>query len=270
MAFLRTLRILEDIYLLFEESDFELRTNRKLRKANKDKLQIVSNANGTVTVVAPCGKSSAVYMTFDGSNVVELWPDGLRFEIDRNAAKADNRKSFHTLLTNECGLEFKNGSHSVLTEDMKLHMLPRARIIPQIFKVFWEDSFRLQMYRSNLSSVSNRFSGGILPCGQVYIIAGIENLAQSSSQATYIFTLFNGSDDVAIFHPTDLKNQDDIETWQNCHVVKLSDARQVLTEQYGVSFDSEWHMNPRRNDTLLDVNSDLPQDINQYFDSAVF
>lgn len=62
MAFLRTIEILKEINLLFEESDFELRSNKKLRKVNKYKLQPVFNVNGTVTVVASHGNGGTTYL----------------------------------------------------------------------------------------------------------------------------------------------------------------------------------------------------------------
>ena len=243
MAFLRTLDILGEINMLFEESDFELRTNKKLRKQNKDKLQICSNINGTVTVIAPRGKDRTVYMTFDGSGSVELWPNKEIFKIDTEAIPEENRKRFRSMLTSDYGLEFCNGGHQVYPVNMNLQMLPRARIIPQIFKVFNAEDFYLRMHTSNLPSSHNtdRIAGGILPDGSVSFRIGIENLESLYSDATYLYVTFDGSDNVRIGASY---------SQETCDLVAVCDARHILIEQYGVSFNREWRMNSYYSITL--------------------
>lgn len=73
MAFLRSIDILKEINLLFEERDFELRAGKKHREDHY-RLQPVFNVNGTVTVVASHTSGAATYLTFSGDGVVELWP----------------------------------------------------------------------------------------------------------------------------------------------------------------------------------------------------
>lgn len=247
MAFLRTTKILEEMNLLFEESDFELRLNKKLRKVNKYKLQPVFNINGTVTVVASHRNGSAVYITFSGDGIVELWPHQGVFLIDREKyAPAEIRKQFRDMLENEYRFEFTNGGHSALVGEIRPDMLLHPRIIPQIFKVFCAEDFKLQMRNCNVpthSSRSNRLDAHPLPDGRLGITVGIENLEHEHSYAKKVIVLFDGSSQVGICNLCDIHKLDDLTNTDKLHMVAIEDARQVLLEQYGASFDEEWRMN---------------------------
>jgi len=246
LAHLRTLRILEEINLLFEEHDFELRANKKLRQINRYKLQPVFNINGTVTVVASYGNGNAVHIAFSGNGIVDLWPHQGVFLIDREKNTPEEiRKRFRNMLETEYGFEFRNGGHSALAGETVSGMLLHPRIIPQIFKVFREEDFSLQMCHCNIliHSWSNRLNGGILTDGRVFINVGIENLADEYSYVHSVNVLFDGSDNVGIIDRCNIEKIDDLNDTGKLHMVALDDAIQVLIEQYGASFDKEWRMN---------------------------
>lgn len=247
MAFLRSTEILKEINLLFEESDFELRSNKKLRKVNQYKLQPVFNINGTVTVVASCGNANAVYITFYGNGAVELWPRQEGFLIDLEKETPEEiRKRFRNMLETKYGFAFKNGGHSALVGETGRNMLLHPRIIPQIFKVFREADFQLNMVNCNIpthSVHSSRLGTAVLPDGRLGITVGIENLKHEHSYANTIIVLFDGSDNVGICNLSEIETLDDLSNTSKLHTVPIADARQVLIEQYGVSFAEEWHMN---------------------------
>lgn len=246
-AFLRTTKILEEINLLFEEQDFELRSNKKLRKINKYKIQPVINVNGTITVVASYGDKNAVYITFYGDGVVELWPGQTAFLIDREKeTPAEIRKRFRKMLETKYGFEFANGGHSALAGETISGMLLHPRIIPQIFKVFHEDDFQLYMYNCNIPKQRcclSRLGVIPLPDGRLCITVGIENLKDEYSYANTKIVLFDGSDMVGICNLDDIKRLDNLSDTSKLHMVAIENARKVLIEQYGVSFDKEWRMN---------------------------
>lgn len=247
MAFLRSTEILKEINLLFEENDFELRSNKKLRKVNKYKLQPVFNINGTVTVVASYGDGNAAYITFYGNGVVELWPRQEAFLIDLEKETPEEiRKRFRSLLETKYKFEFKNGGHSALVGETGWNMLLHPRIIPQIFKVFREEDFQLNMYNCNIptrSSRSSRLGPVLLPDGRLGITVGIENLEHEHSYASTIIVLFDGSDKVGICDLSEIEKLDDLSDASKLHMVPIGDARQVLVEEYGASFDEKWRMN---------------------------
>lgn len=247
MAFLRSTEILKEINLLFEESDFELRCNKKLRKVNKYKLQPVFNINGTVTVVASYGGGNAVYITFYGNGVVELWPHQEGFLIDLEKETPEEiRKRFRNLLETKYKFEFKNGGHSALVGETGWNMLLHPRIISQVFKVFQEADFQLDMLNCNIpthSVRSSRLGTAVLPDGRLGITVGIENLEHEHSYANTIIVLFDGSDMVGICDLSKIEKLDDLSDAGKLHKVPIADARHVLVEQYDVSFDRKWCMN---------------------------
>lgn len=125
-------------------------------------------------------------------------------------------------------------------------MLLHPRIIPQIFKAFREEDLELLMYNCNIptrSLRSKRLGATLLPDGRLGITVGIENLEHEHSYANTIIVLFDGSDIVGICNLSDIKKLDDLNNSSNLHMVAVGDARQVLIEQYWVSFDKEWHTN---------------------------
>lgn len=246
MPFIRT-GILEEINLLFEESDFELRCNKKLRKINQYKLQPVFNINGTVTVVASYGDRNAVYISFYGNGVVELWPcqEGFLIDLEKETPE-EIRKRFRSLLETKYKFEFNNGGHSALVGETGWNMLLHPRIIPQVFKVFQEADFQLDMVNCNIptrSVRSSRLGTAVLPDGRLGITVGIENLEHEHSYANTIIVLFDGSDKVGICDLAEIEKMDDLSNAGKLHKVPIADARQVLIEQYGVSFDRKWRMN---------------------------
>lgn len=247
MAFLRTAEILKEINLVFDERDFELRSNRKLRKVNNYKLQPVFNVNGTVTVVASHTSGTATYLTFSGDGVVELWPQRGAFLIDRKKYEpTEIRRQFRSILEKEYGFEFKNGGHNALAGEVRSDMLLHPRIIPQIFQVFQESDFELRMCSSNIptrSNCANRLDAKLLPDGQLGITIGIENLGHEHSYEDTVIVLFDGSNTVGIASLSDIRCEADLNNPDKLHTVAIEDARQVLVEQYGVSFEKQWRMN---------------------------
>lgn len=159
MAFLRSIDILKEINLLFDEHDFELRAGKKRRKDHY-RLQPVFNVNGTVTLVASHISGAATYLTFSGDGVVELWPRRGAFLIDREKYEpAELRRQFRSMLEKDYDFEFKNGGRSALVKEAQPYMLLNPRIIPQIFKVFQESDFDLRMCDGNVPTQSNCSNG---------------------------------------------------------------------------------------------------------------
>ena len=201
MAFLRSIKILKEINLLFEEHDFELRAGKKRRKDHY-RLQPVFNVNGTVTVVASHISGAATYLTFSGDGVVELWPRRSAFLIDQEKYEpVEIRRQFRSMLEKDYGFEFKNGGRYALAREAQPYMLLTPRIIPQIFKVFQEEDFDLRMCDCNIptrSNCSNRLQAIPLPDGRMCITVGVENLAHEHSIAGKVIVLFDGSDTVSI------------------------------------------------------------------------
>lgn len=247
MALLRSIEILKEINLLFEEHDFELRAGKKRRKDHQYRLQPVFNVNGTVTVVASHISGAATYLTFSGDGVVELWPRRGAFLIDQEKYEpAELRRQFRSMLENDYGFEFKNGGRYALVGDAQPYMLLNPRIIPQIFKVFQEADFDLRMCDCNIPTrfnCANRLEAIPLPDGQMCITVGIENLAHKHSMAGKVIVLFDGSDTVSIGDLDDIHCMEDLRDPGKLHTVAIEQARQILVEKYGVSFDPQWHMN---------------------------
>ena len=246
MAFLRSIKILKEINLLFEEHDFELPAVKKRRKEHYS-LQPVYNVNGTVTVVASHISGAATYLTFSGDGVVELWPRRGAFLIDlEKYAPAALRRQFHSMLEKDYGFEFKNGGRYALAGDAQPYMLLNPRIIPQIFKVFQDSDFDLRMCDCNIptqSNCANRLEAIPLPDGQMCITVGVENLAHEHSIAGKVIVLFDGSNTVSIGDFDDIHCIEDLRNPGKLHMVAIEQARQILVEKYGVSFDPQWHMN---------------------------
>ena len=222
MPHLKTMRILNDIYTVFQESDFELRTNRKQREKNLDKLQICININGTVTVAAPCKRGSVLYMTFEGNGRIDLWDWRLdsSFYIERNKYSPEEiRKKFHKEMTDEYGLEFKNGEHQLHSPNWP-GMLCSAKIIPQVYKVFHEDDFSL-IRSSKLTLCPQMRFEGYVDCqeGKLTILAWIDHV-------THIRIVFDGSDTVTIAE----------YPYNDGEKIPVNEARNVLVNTYGVSF----------------------------------
>lgn len=164
MAFLRTIAILKEINLLFDDRDFELRSEKEHCRANYYKLQPVFNVNGTVTVVASHVSGAATYLTFSGDGVVELWPRRGAFLIDhKNYTPVEIRKQFRTMLEKDYGFEFKNGGRYALARDAQPYMLLNPRIIPQIFQVFQESDFDLRMCDGNTTASQMRIAIKLIP-----------------------------------------------------------------------------------------------------------
>ena len=247
MAFIRSVEILKEINTVFEPADFELRANRKPRKVNKHKLQPVFNVNGTVTVVASHISGAATYLTFSGDGVVELWPRRSAFLIDQEKYEpVEIRRQFRSMLEKDYGFEFKNGGRYALAGDAQSYMLLNPRIIPQIFKVFQESDFDLRMCDSNIptrSNCANRLEAKPLPDGRMCITVGVDNLAHEHSIAGKVIVLFDGSGTVSIGDLDDIHCIEDLRDPGKLHTVAIEQARQVLVEKYGVSFDPQWHMN---------------------------
>lgn len=247
MAFLRTIEILKEINLLFEEHDFELRSNRKLRKVNLYKLQPVFNINGTVTVVASHSNKAATYLTFSGNGAVELWPYGEVFHIDHETQEpTEIRKQFRSILEKEYHFDFKNGGHSAIPRWNHTHMLLHPRIIPQIFQVFQNADFDLKMWNCNIPTeitCSDRLNAAPLPDGRIIITIGVENLESEYSYAGKVFVLFDGSNTVNIGDREHMRCEADMNDPEKLKTVAIEDTRRVLVEQYGVSFQKHWHMN---------------------------
>lgn len=243
MPSLKTMRILNDIYTVFNESDFDLRTNRKQREKNLDKLQICININGTATVVAPCLHGNGLYMTFDGYGCVDLW-DGLRsssFYIEENDYSSKQlfiaqskysleeiRRRFHKEMTDKWGLEFKNGEHQLYSSNWP-GMLCSAKIIPQIYRVFQEDDFNLpRSSNPTRLSLNKRFDGYVDPKGKLVIQASIEH--QWARKVDHVDIIFDGSDTVTIAkYP-----------YNDGEKFLIQEAREVLINTYGVSFKKPW------------------------------
>lgn len=247
MAFLRTIEILKEINLLFEESDFELRSNKKLRKVNKYKLQPVFNVNGTVTVVASHISGAATYLTFSGDGVVDLWPRRSAFLIDREKYEpAELRRQFRSMLEKDYGFEFKNGGHSAMAGENHVHMLLHPRIIPQIFQIFQYADFDLNMWNCNIPTEINCFDRlNVTPLldGRIIISIGVENPESEYSYAGNVFVLFDGGSTVSIGDRMDVSCEADLNSSEKLKTVAIEDARQFLVEQYGVSFKKQWRMN---------------------------
>lgn len=241
MPSLKTMRILNDIHTVFNESDFELRTNRKQREKNLDKLQICININGTATVVAPCSHGKGLYMTFEGYGRVDLW-DGLRsssFFIEENDYSSEQvfitqskyspeeiRRRFHKEMTDEWGLEFKNGEHQLYSPNWP-GMLCSAKIIPQIYKVFQEDDFNLPRSSDPARlSLNKRFSGHVDPEGKLIIRAWIED-RWARRRADHIDIAFDGSDTVMVAKYPNNEGEN----------FPIQEAREGLKNTYGVSFE---------------------------------
>ena len=233
MSSLKTMRILNDIHTVFNESDFDLRTNRKQREKNLDKLQICININGTATVVAPCSHGKGLYMTFEGYGRITLW-DGLRsscFDIDRNEHTADEiRKQFHEEMTADYGLEFKNGEHQLYSSNWP-GMLCSSKIIPQIYRVFKEDDFNLPRSSDPARlSLNKRFNGYVDPEGKLIIRAWIEDRWERW-RTSHIDIEFDGSDTITISKRPYIDNDQQVD---------IQEARKVLVATYGVSFKKPW------------------------------
>ena len=233
MPSLKTMRILNDIYTVFNESDFDLRTNRKQREKNLDKLQICININGTATVVAPCSHGKGLYMTFEGYGHVNLW-DGLRtscFDIERNEYTAEEiRKQFHEEVTADYGLEFKNGEHQLYSPNWP-GMLCSAKIIPQVYRVFQEDDFNLPRSSDPARlSLNKRFNGYVDPEGKLIIRAWIEDRWEGW-RTSHIDIEFDGSDTITISKRPYIDNDQQVD---------IQEARKVLVATYGVSFKRPW------------------------------
>lgn len=231
MPSIKTMRILNDIYSVFNESDFNLRTNRKQREKNLDKLQICININGTATVVAPCSHGKGLYMTFEGYGRVNLW-DGLRsscFDIKRNEYTAEEiRKQFHEEVTADYGLEFKNGEHQLYSPNWP-GMLCSAKIIPQIYRVFQEDDFNLPRSSNPARlSLNKRFNVYVDQEGRLIIQAWIER--QWARKVEHVNIIFDGSDTVTIAQ----------YPYNDGEKFLIQEAREVLINTYGVSFKKPW------------------------------
>lgn len=231
MSSIKTMRILNDIYTVFNESDFDLRTNRKQREKNLDKMQICININGTATVVAPCLHGKGLYMTFEGYGRVDLW-DGLRtscFDIERNEYTAEEiRKQFHEEVSADYGLEFKNGEHQLYSPNWP-GMLCSAKIIPQIYRVFQEDDFNLPRSSDPARlSLNKRFNGYVDPEGKLVIQAWIER--QWARKVDRVDIIFDGSDTVTIAQ----------YPYNDGEKFPIQEARKVLVAAYGVSFKKPW------------------------------
>lgn len=240
MPSLKTMRILNDIYTVFNESDFDLRTNRKQREKNLDKLQICININGTATVVAPCSHGKGLYMTFEGYGRVDLW-DGLRsssFYFEENDYSSELvfitqskyspeeiRRRFHKEMTDEWGLEFKNGEHQLYSPNWP-GMLCSAKIIPQIYRVFREDDFNLPRASDPAQlSLNKRFNGYVDQEGRLVIQAWIER--QWARKVDHVDIIFDGSDTVTIAkYP-----------YNDGEKFPIQEAREVLKNTYGISFE---------------------------------
>ena len=211
------------------------------------RLQPVFNVNGTVTVVASHISGAATYLTFSGDGVVELWPRRRGFLIDLEKYEpAELRRQFRSMLEKDYGFEFKNGGRYALAGDAQSYMLLNPRIIPQIFKVFQESDFDLRMCDCNIptrSNCSNRLEAIPLPDGRMCITVGVENLEHMHSIAGKVIVLFDGSDTVSIGDLDDIHCREDLRDPDKLHTASIDKARQVLMEQYGVSFDPQWHMN---------------------------
>ena len=246
MAFIRTADILKEINLLFDERDFELRAGKKRRKDHY-RLQPVFNVNGTVTLVASHISGAATYLTFSGDGVVELWPRRSAFLIDQEKYEpVEIRRQFRNMLEKDYGFEFKNGGRYALAREAQSFMLLNPRTIPQIFKVFQESDFDLRMCDCNIptrSNCANRLEAIPLPDGQMCITVGVENLAHEHSIAGKVIVLFDGSDTVSIGDLDDIHCREYLRDPDKLHTASIDKARQVLMEQYGVSFDPQWHMN---------------------------
>ena len=262
MTFLRSINILKEINLLFEEHDFELRAGKKRRK-ERYRLQPVFNVNGTVTVVA-----SHVNGAASGDGVVELWPLRGAFLIDREKHEpAELRRQFRSMLEKDYGFEFKNGGRYALAGDAQSYMLLNPRIIAQIFKVFQETDFDLRMCDCNIptrSNCSNRLEVIPLPDGRMCITVSVENLAHEYSIAGKVIVLFDGSDTVNIGDLDDIHCREDLRDLDNLYTATIEKARQVLVEKYGVSFDPQWHINEA---SIFDF-CGIPYDPDYWFQTA--
>lgn len=238
MSILRSLKILEQIHMLFDESDFALTTGGRKSKHKQDKLKIALNLNGTVTVAAPRINGDAIFITFDGSDMVEIWDGGICGEIfrlgDASCDREEMRRSFRTKLEKEYGFEFKSGGHQPIRSDYKFTFLPTACIIPQFFQVFHEGDLDLMMsYRNPYTGCRDmdyRFAGGISLDGNIIVRAHIEMLTEGMSPKEWVTIVFDGSGEAKII---DQYRTDTV-------AVLISDARRVLIEEYGVSFEKEW------------------------------
>ena len=238
MATLRSLKILEQIHILFEESDFELTTGGRKSKHKKDKLRIGLNLNGTVTVAAPCQNDGRVFITFNGTETVEIWNGGIGFDVfwreDDTHTSEEIRRNFRTKLEKEYGFEFKSGGHQLINSDFKYTFLPTARIIPQFFRVFHKGDLDLKMTYTNPNTgwkeTGLRFVGGINLEGHIIVRAYIEILRETMSPKEWVTIVFDGSGEVKII------NQYRTDTM----AVPISDVRRALIEEYGVSFEKEW------------------------------
>ena len=125
-------------------------------------------------------------------------------------------------------------------------MLLHPRIIPQIFQVFQESDFQLRMCDSNIptrSSWSNRLTIRPLPDGRLGITIGVENLEHEHSYADMVIVLFDGRNTVSIASQSDVRCEADLNDPDKLHTVAIEDTRQILIEQYGVSFEEQWRMN---------------------------
>ena len=267
MAFLRSIEILKEINLLFEERDFELRAGKK-RRRDHYRLHPVFNVNGTVTVVASHISGAATYLTFSGDGVVELWPRRSAFLIDRKKYDpVEIRRQFRSMLEKDYGFEFKNGGRYALAGDSQPYMLLNPRIIPQIFTVFQESDFDLRMCDSVIptrSNCANRLEAKPLPDGRMCITVGVETLAHEHSIAGKVIVLFDGSDTVSIGDLDDIHCREDLRDPGKLHTVAIEQARQILVEKYGVSFDPQWHMNEA---SIFDF-CGIPYDPDYWFQTA--
>lgn len=247
MAFIRSVEILKEINMVFERSDFELRSGKKRRKANQYKLQPIINVNGTITVVASHTNGAVTYLTFSGDGIVELWPWKDTFLIDRKEYEpAEIRRQFRSMLEKDYGFEFKNGGHYALGGEIYSGMLLNPRIIPQIFTVFQESDFDLSMWSCNIPTEithSKRMLIAPFLDGRIIISIGIENPESEYSYAGEVVVLFDGSNTVSIGNRTDVRCREDLNNPEKVKTVVSEDARHILMEQYGVSFQTYWRMN---------------------------
>lgn len=75
------------------------------------------------------------------------------------------------------------------------------------------------------------------------ITVGVENLEHEHNIAGKVIVLFDGSGTVSIGDLDDIHCMEDLRDPDKLHTSSIEQARQVLAEKYGVSFDPQWHIN---------------------------